>query len=1132
MQTGSFNATRAMVLAGRARSLAVLVLALLVAGAAAGASAAHAESPWWHIVSSARPATLQPGGTGTIVDQAFNVGNGSATGPMTLHAVLPSDVTVQSVEFHTYQFAEVNLEFLCTTGEHEVTCTTLEGLPEKLLPYEYLEVDIGVHVESGATPTGESLTEVSGGGGPTAKLQRPLSISSSAPAFGAEYLSMTPESEGGSIDAQAGSHPYQLTTTFNLNQTSDTLRPPALARNLAFKLPAGLVGNATGLPQCSDLDFRHVINGGFPNLCPADTVIGVAAVTVNEPSHLGLKTFPLPIFNLVPEKGEPARLGFEFVGTPVTLDTSVRTGSDYGVTVSVKNITQLTNFLTSTIVIWGVPGATSHDHARGWDCLLEGALQSGEEHEPCQTTSSSHPAPYLTLPTSCSTPLSMSVEGTSWPTLSAPEGVPLPFHEYQLADEFGRPISLSGCNRLPFDPSLEVSPDTQQASTPSGVTIRVRQPQEASENGEGLASSNIRSTTLTLPEGLAVNAAAAGGLLACPEGQVGFTERSNGTSLFTPTLPEPFCPSAARVGTVKLRVPILANPVEGSVYLATQNANPFGSLVAIYVVAEDPVSGVLVKLAGEVKLTETGQLITTLENTPDAPVEEAEFHLFGGNRAPLVTPAFCGAYTSTAAVTPWSGTPTVNPSSTFQITSGRGGAPCPSSKPFAPTLVAGMSTTQAGAFAPLTTTISREDTEQALQSVQLHTPPGLSGILTGVPLCPEEQANAGTCGPESLIGHASANVGLGNEPYTVTGGQVFLTAGYKGAPFGLSIVTPAKAGPFDLGNVIVRAKIEVDPLTAALTVTTDAIPHILKGIPLEIKNVTVSIDRPAFTFNPTSCATFSFSSTIGSVEGASAPTSMPFQAVNCTLLKFAPKFAVSTAGKTTKANGASLNVKLTYPSAPIGTYANVAKVKVSLPKQLPSRLTTLQKACLAAVFEKSPTGCPAASIVGKAKVLTPVLPVPLEGNAYFVSHGGEAFPDLTIVLHGYGVTVELVGSTQIKNGITTSTFKATPDVPFSSFELTLPQQSNSALAANANLCASKLTMPTEFTAQNGAVINQSTPISVTGCPKPLTNKQKLTKALKECHKKKNKGKRSSCEKQARRRFPVAKKKVAKKKAKK
>ena len=249
---------------------------------------------------------------------------------------------------------------------------------------------------------------------------------------------------------------------------------------------------------------------------------------------------------------------------------------------------------------------------------------------------------------------------------------------------------------------------------------------------------------------------------------------------------------------------------------------------------------------------------------------------------------------------------------------------------------------------------------------------------------------------------------------------------------------------------------------------------------------------------------------------------MPFQATNCAVLKFAPKFAVSTQGKTSKAHGASLTVKLTYPSEPQGSEANIKQVKVELPKQLPSRLTTLQKACTNAQFEANPAGCPAASVIGHAKAITPILPVPLEGPAIFVSHGGEAFPSLEIVLQGYGVKVDLVGTTFIsKSGITSSTFKTVPDVPVGSFELTLPEGPYSALAANGNLCTSKLTMPTEFLAQNGAKINQNTPIGITGCAKTkktLTRAQKLAAALKACRKKAKGKKRTACDVKARKRY--------------
>ncbi len=339
---------------------------------------------------------------------------------------------------------------------------------------------------------------------------------------------------------------------------------------------------------------------------------------------------------------------------------------------------------------------------------------------------------------------------------------------------------------------------------------------------------------------------------------------------------------------------------------------------------------------------------------------------------------------------------------------------------------------------------------------------------------------------------------------SVTGGKVYITGPYRGAPFGLSIVNPVKAGPFDLEHdtskpneyepacdcVVVRARIEVDPQTAALTVTTDesgpyAIPRLIDGIPVQIRRVNVLIDRPGFTFNPTDCNPMAITGAIQSDEGASSPVSVPFDAANCATLGFAPKFAVSTQGKTSKAEGASLSVKLAYPKAPFGSQANIKRVKVELPKQLPSRLDTLQKACSAAQFEANPAGCPAASVIGHGKAITPLIPVPLEGPAYFVSHGGEAFPSLIIVLQGYGVTVDLAGSTFIneKTGVTSSTFKTVPDAPVGSFELTLPEGRYSALAANANLCKAKLTMPTEFLAQNGAEIHQSIKIAVTGCPK-------------------------------------------------
>jgi hypothetical protein len=366
-------------------------------------------------------------------------------------------------------------------------------------------------------------------------------------------------------------------------------------------------------------------------------------------------------------------------------------------------------------------------------------------------------------------------------------------------------------------------------------------------------------------------------------------------------------------------------------------------------------------------------------------------------------------------------------------------------------------------------------------------------MLSKVPLCEEPQAAAGTCSPEAQIGHTVVGAGAGPAPlYIPEPGQpaapIYLTGPYKGAPFGLSIVVPVIAGPFNLGTVVVRAAISVDRTTSQLTISTDALPLILHGIPTDLRQINAVIDRPGFMFNPTNCNPQEFSGVAQSAEGQSAAISSHFQVGSCQSLLFKPDFKVSTQGKTSKRNGASLDAKVVYPPAPLtgnqaSQQSNIATVKVELPRVLPSRLTTLQKACLASVFEANPANCPAGSRIGVVKAVTPVLPVALTGPVFFVSHGGAAFPSLTAVLQGDGVRVDLEAETFIKAGITSSTFKEVPDVPISSFELYLPEGRYSALTANVNLCTHKLVMPTTFTAQNGAVIRQSTPIAVSGCPK-------------------------------------------------
>jgi hypothetical protein len=1053
---------------------------------------------------------------GEIVVSAENRGDAATSGKVTIADQLPPGLQAVGIEaiaggeggFFNRGPVECSLATLRCTFEGVFENVKGEIVPKTLPPFEVIEARISV-VVNGAKSGELNTAAVSGGGASRpASASRAIEVAGTG-RFGFEDYQLVPENPGGSIDTQAGSHPFQLTNVVTLNSQTPEFslvrgevlpRSFGLPRDIIAELPTGFVGNPTPFARCTEAQFnKHGVAQGT-NECPPQSAIGVATVTVNEPIILGLDTLTSPIFNMVPRVGEPARFAFKPGPVPVFLDTSVRTGSDYGVTVTSSNTTQLAWLLSAKLTFWGVPGDPRHDSQRGWACL--------DELPSCQSTNATSPPPFLVMPTSCEQPFETTLRGDSWPA----EGKPSEQAEPVTYPRPPEQLKLDGCNHLQFEPSVKVTPDGTAASSPTGLNVDVHVPQTSVLHAESLAESAVRGISVALPEGVAVNPSGGDGLQACTEGQIGFAGVEAGgleRDLFTQTLGEPFCPTGSKIGTVKIKTPLLPNPLEGAVYLATQNENPFSSLIALYIVAEDPVSGTLVKLPGETHLTPSGQVIGTFKNNPELPFEDAELHFFGGERAPLATPARCGPYTSNATFTPWSGNEPVSSTSTFNITSGPNNTPCPgASLPFSPTLKGGTTNINAGAFSPLTTTIGREDGNQDMQSVQLHMPPGLSGLLSGVKLCPEAQANEGTCGPESLIGETIVSAGVGSDPVSVKGGRVYITEKYAGAPFGLSVVNPVKAGPFDLERdtsnpaqnppcdcVVVRAKIEVDPITAALTVTTDptgphAIPHLIDGIPVQIKRVNVTINRPNFTFNPTNCNPMSLTGTIASDEGASSPVSVPFQATNCAVLRFAPKFSVSTSAKTSKALGASLTARVAEPPGSMGTQANITRVKVDLPIQLPSRLTTLQKACLDKVFEANPANCPAASAIGHASVTTPLLPVPLTGPAIFVSHGGEAFPSLTMVLQGYGVTVDLVGSTFInKKGITSTTFKTVPDVPFNTFELTLPQGKYSALGANLpakahnSFCGQNLKMPTLFVAQNGLELHQQTPITVTGCPK-------------------------------------------------
>ena len=568
--------------------------------------------------------------------------------------------------------------------------------------------------------------------------------------------------------------------------------------------------------------------------------------------------------------------------------------------------------------------------------------------------------------------------------------------------------------------------------------------------------------------------------------------------------------------------------------------NPFDSLVALYIVAEDKEAGVLVKLAGEGRLNQsTGQLTTSFRGTPQLPFEELRVELFGGQRASLSTPAVCGTYPTLAEFVPWSlpfGSSPVDRSSAgeeFEITEN-----CAASTPlgFSPSFDAQSTSTRAGAFTGFSLQLEKPDGQQALTGLSVHLPPGISALLSKLTPCPEPAAGQPwACGPDSLIGHSLASSGVGSEPVTLPG-NVYLTAGYEGAPFGILDETEAKAGPFDLGEVYVRSKIEVNPETAAVTILTapgphgDGLPRILKGVPVDLKRLSVSVDRPEFELNPTNCARMMITGTLDGSEGASAGVSSPFQVGGCEALPFRPTLTATTKGQASKAEGTSLNVTVT--SAGVGQ-ANIAKVNLQLPKALSTRLTTLQKACTEAAFNTNPASCDPESVIGHATIHTPVLKNPLSGPAYLVSHGGAAFPDVEFVLQGEGVKIVLDGKTDIKEGITYSKFESAPDAPFTIFETELPAGPDSILTANVpetedySLCKASLVMGTTIVAQDGAVIESSTKITAQGCGEvkslkvtKLTLAQQLARALAKCRStyKHSKSKRVKCERSAHARY--------------
>ncbi len=1106
------------------RSMIPVLVVLCGLGCFSAPAQAVSEGTGWHAFSFVSPTTLAPGGKGLINVAFVNTGAKPSQGPITLTDTLPVGVTATQAggmssgsegvprplspqEEESGKFSlpgadakDHGARWVCTgngsgeldvTGATTITCTSnpafLEPLPSGAGSSARVteEVGIAVNVENGMLPGTYSNGVVMSGGGASAAntVSDPVSIGSGIPGFGVAAWDVWFSNADGTTDTQAGSHPYAATFALNFNQVPGGGTAGGAPRNVEAVLPPGFFGDPSAVPKCT----RAQLDG---LKCPAATQIGTDEI------YNGSLGYRQGVFNVVPPPGVPDEFAVSIGGFHANFDAGVRSGNGYGI---VEHVTipyvGIVGILGNILTLWGVPAEASHNPER----KTENPPSCAEHGCP----GDSIVTPFLTLPTSCTGPQTFSIrELSTWNGEEAPDA---PFAEAVTRDDSGEPAGFTGCEHLTIEPSITAIPDTGFGDTPAGLDVEVKVPQENLLEPEGLVAATLKDTSVTLPEGLVINPGQAAGLAACGETEANIHGEGPQT-----------CPSASKVGTVKIGTPLLEgeleSELEGNVYVLQANPPELKLLIAA------SGDGIYLKLPATVHLNEaTGQLTTTVDETPALPFTDFKLTFSGGAQAALATPVQCGTYTTNADFTPWT-TPfgvDVPFTNSFPISAGPDGSGCvPSPLPFNPSLIAGATTDQAGGFTSFSLLLTRGDGQQRIERLQFKVPQGLSGMISSVALCPEPQAAKGECSEASKIGHAAVASGPGPYPLTIPQpgnpeSQIYLTGPYKGAPFGLSIVTHVIAGPFNLGTIVTRAKIEVDPNTAQITVTTDPFPQIVKGVPTDLRLIDSVIDRPGFMFNPTNCDPMSFSGTAWGTPppgaggpGASAPISSHFQVGSCRSLEFKPSFKVSTSGKTSRTAGASLSVKLAYPKAPQGSQANIAKVKVDLPKQLPSRLTTLQKACTEQAFAANPASCPADSIVGHARAVTPLLPVPLEGPAYFVSHGGAKFPELIIVLQGYGVTLDLHGETFInKEGVTSSTFATVPDAPVGTFELTLPQGKFSALAANGNLCKSKLAMPTAFTAQNGAVIHQNTPIGVTGCPKHEAKKAKAKKAGKHPKKK-------------------------------
>jgi hypothetical protein len=883
-------------------------------------------------------------------------------------------------------------------------------------------------------------------------------VPSAAGAFafrpGAEGFSANVFAEGGQVAREAGSHPVALSAEFNFQPEGGGPFTEDDLRNLSLEMPPGLIENPTAVPECSQVDFHTPRSSPWEESvsgesCKDNTQVGVATL---RSSFGGGTTRTFGVFNLQAPPGVPSELGLNPFGDPIIFTPVIRQADgEYGITLETKNVAQLVDVSGLTLTIWGVPWSILHDDQRG-NCLNEVEPSFGRAK--CSlgrpTKSESAPKAYLTLPTSCETPMNFTANAESW----------------QQPGELTRKVEnapLESCEAVPFEPRAQAQLSDPRASSPSGYAFDIEVDAQGVIDPKGRAPSPVRKAVVTLPEGVTINPSVGSGLGVCTPDQY---------KAETPSSPPGAgCPNESKIGDFRVTSPLVSGAIEGAIFLAAPHQNPFGSLIAVYLVAKSLDRGILVKVAGELKADPaTGRLTATFDKLPQLPYSDLSIHFREGQRSPLATPAPCGSFSTEADLTPWRDPNLVRHASLpLSITAGVGGGPCPSGlAPFAPQAKGGTLNSRAGAYTPFYLHLTRQETEQEMVSYSAQLPPGLLGKIAGVPYCPEAaieaaRRNSGvaerdhpSCPAASLIGRTYSGYGVGSV-LAYAPGNLYLAGPYRGSSFSVVAIDSALVGPFDLGVVIVRSAIRIDPQTAQASIDatgTDPIPHIVDGIPIHLRDVRAYIDRPDFTLNPTSCAPLALVSALNGAgrrfsdqsDDTLGTVTEPFQAFDCSSLGFKPRVALSLEGGTKRGDFPSLRVVV----RPRRGDANIASAAVTLPPSEFLEQARIKTICTRAQFAAN--HCPAGSIYGHVRAFTPLLEAPMEGPAYLRS-SSNTLPDLVFALRGHGIEINLAGRIDSFKGGLRGTFPTIPDAPVTKFVLKMNGGKRGLIVNAENICA-------------------------------------------------------------------------------